>query len=164
MLRRVRLAASIVCFVLAIGLVALMVRSYWWFDMSSIASQDARSMYAVWHASSFGGLCRLSYREDIDEVHAEGWIARSLVPTKEVCDAYLKDQTLIPLAVKVLRSTNGIDLYAGIAHWVLATFLGLLGLFFASGRAAFSLRTALTTATAFTLLLGLHVGLMRAFS
>ncbi len=91
MLRRLRLTASIVCFVLAIGMAALMVRSYWWFDMSSFAYQDASSKYVVWHASSFGGFFRLSYTAEIDVVHAEGWYARSLVPTQEVCDAYLKN-------------------------------------------------------------------------
>ncbi len=71
---------------------------------------------------------------------------------------------MIPLAVKAQRSSSGFDLYAGITHWVLATLLGLFGLLFASGRAAFSLRTALITTTGFTLLLGLHVVLIRAFS
>lgn len=164
MLRRLGPAAAFVCFAMAIALVALMVRSYWWFDMCSYSSLAASNKYAVWHASSFGGFFRFSYHDDIDEVHAVGWTARALVPTAAVCKAYLMDQTSIPLEATVQRTGSNVDLYAGITHWVLATFLGSLGLLFANGRAAFSLRTALVATTAFALLLGLHVGLQRAFS
>lgn len=164
MLRRLQFTAAVVCFAAAIALVVLMVRSYWWFDMCSYASKTTRNKYALWHASSFGGFVRLSYSDDSDEIYAVGWTARAIVPTKEVCNAYLIDQSWIPLTAQFERSGSYTDIHAGVTHWALAAFLGLFGLLFAKGRAAFSLRTALIATTAFALLLGLHVCLLRAFN
>lgn len=164
MFRRLRLTATVVCFAMVIALVMLMVRSYWWFDMCSYASKTTRNKYVLWHTSSFGGFVRLSYSDDSDEIYAVGWTARALVPTEEVCNAYLVDQSWISLTAQVQRSGRYTGIYTGITHWVLAAFLGLLGLLFAKGRAAFSLRTALVATTTFGLLLGLHVSLQRAFN
>lgn len=62
------------------------------------------------------------------------------------------------------RTANGVTTsMVRVPYWSLLFATALCALFFAKGRAGFSLRTALIATVAFALLLGLHVGLQRAF-
>lgn len=161
MLRRLRFAASIACFATATALVAMMMRGIWKTDQ--LAHVWPAGPLASYHGSfdtqaeSLGFDWTLPFDREL--MTGGDWTLDSWDAIRDAPKGSLAFPPR-PLFHWHL-SRNRISF--NFPHWIPIILFAAGGVFLAKGRAAFSLRTVLIAMTAIALLLGLSLGLQRAY-
>lgn len=158
MVRRARLATAIICYVLAMAMAALMVRSHWWSygfpcqPISGVLIQPtvvAGVVEILWVRFEEPGT-------NVRRFASARFTAMEVLP--------MKRQSVREGGAWTSRTANGVTTrILRVPCWGLSFAFALCASSFANGRFAFSLRTVLIATAALSLLLAIQAILERAF-